>query len=490
MSLRLRLTVWLVAVFMVIQVALGGVVLLFQLRSIRVFFSQQLQAQVLKVRSEIRLRTPGISSTELSRLAADQLQRVVFERFVLTVYNDKGELVVSSAATAVTASPEDVSAAMQSDTPIERALSVRGLQQWAEVHPDARHARMALVGFRGTDGRRYVLLGATADTYAQRVRSLTEQVFLIAMPIGALAAGVAGWVIAGIGLGPIRELREIARTLSPQSIGQRIELHGADPEVQRLQSELDAARSRLEEGFRAQERFMANVSHELKTPIAVLLTEAQTLAAPDESERMREFIESVQDEMIRLGRTVESLLTLTRVRERQGAAAGADRRTMINELVLASVDACESDAKRYRVRLEPRLLEDSANVDAQIRGDEVLLRTMLDNLVRNAIRFSPAGERVTVTASIVEESAELSVTDRGPGIPADIIENIFDRFVQAKDEERRARGHGLGLAIAHGVAELHGGSIRVRNLPDAGCEFVVWLEIAGRASDPRSESPE
>jgi signal transduction histidine kinase len=114
-------------------------------------------------------------------------------------------------------------------------------------------------------------------------------------------------------------------------------------------------------------------------------------------------------------------------------------------------------------------------MDTAVAGEPELLRTMLDNLVRNAIRFSPTDERVEVEASVVGDRVKIRVRDYGPGIPAAQLATIFDRFAQAPEEQRKGRGHGLGLAIALGIAELHGGSISAENCEDRGCTFVVEL---------------
>jgi signal transduction histidine kinase len=139
-------------------------------------------------------------------------------------------------------------------------------------------------------------------------------------------------------------------------------------------------------------------------------------------------------------------------------------------------------ADQYQIVLAPHLCEDGEA--PQVRGDPALMRTMIDNLVRNAVRFSPKGQTILVTASAEGREAVVRVRDYGSGIPEQIIGRIFDRFVQAPDEQRRGRGHGLGLEISQGIAELHGGRIGARNCPppEGGCEFEVRL--------PKADNPQ
>jgi len=140
-------------------------------------------------------------------------------------------------------------------------------------------------------------------------------------------------------------------------------------------------------------------------------------------------------------------------------------------------------ARQYAINLKP-WIDDTEDNDAAIAGDLDLLRTMLDNLIRNAIRFSPPEATVEVIATIADNTFRVAVRDQGPGLPNSMLANAFDRFVQAPDETRKGRGHGLGLAIAQGVAELHKGSINVRNLPDGGAEFLATLPLATPGEPP------
>lgn len=130
-------------------------------------------------------------------------------------------------------------------------------------------------------------------------------------------------------------------------------------------------------------------------------------------------------------------------------------------------------------------LPDGEDLDVAVLGNCDLLRTVIDNLVRNAIRFTPKDGVVMVSAAVRDDRLTINVRDVGPGIPAELLPRIFDRFSQSKDELRRGRGHGLGLEIAMGITELHGGTIVARNVETGGCEFEVVLPVAqGKAGSP------
>jgi signal transduction histidine kinase len=412
----------------------------------------------------------------LAELAVgEQLRYSMFERFMLAVYDEHGALIASSWSPALAPTAQNRAKALGQTTPV---LGRRRVSEAEAEESAPTMYRTALQSFAAGDGQRYLLLTASSDQYAQELIQRVTHALAIATPIGIVAAAAAGWAIAGIAITPLRELRSIAQRLSPESIGQRVEVSAHDVEITRLERDLESARERIAQALRAHERFMSNVSHELKTPIAVVLTEAQAISLGDASPDVREFVESVQEEMHRLGRLVDSFLMLTRVRE--GRDQTVARRCMVNDLLLESIDHCRAMARQYGVALRLRLLEDESDVDLQIRGDPELLRTMLDNLVRNAIRFSPGGANVAVDAARENAHVNIRVTDDGPGIPEPMLARVFDRFAQAPSEERRGRGHGLGLEIAQGVAELHGGHITARNRVEGGCEFIIMLP----ASEP------
>lgn len=244
-------------------------------------------------------------------------------------------------------------------------------------------------------------------------------------------------------------------------------------EVDELSREVRAARDRIRKAFESQERFLANVSHEIKTPIAVMLVESQTINLEGMPEEVSDFVESVQDEMKRLGKLVESFLTLTRLKDGHDRSSG--KLVSVNEIVMDSVEHCSPMARQHGVRLIPHLLDDEDQVELCLSGEPELLVTMVDNLVRNAIRFSKTSDKVQLDIEFLDMEVVLIVRDEGPGIPEDQIDHIFDRFSQAGNE-RRGRGHGLGLTIAQGIAELHGGSISARNT-DPGCEFRIRLPV-------------
>ena len=145
---------------------------------------------------------------------------------------------------------------------------------------------------------------------------------------------------------------------------------------------------------------------------------------------------------------------------------------------MEAVAHCEKLAHQHHVSLLP-LASDGAGLDHEVAGDPMLVQVMVEGLIRNAIRFSPNGDRVEISVSPDgDRHVLIRVRDSGPGIPAEIRATLFERFVQAASESQRGRGTGLGLSIAQGIAELHGGLITFENQTPRGCVFTVRLPRA------------
>jgi two-component system sensor histidine kinase KdpD len=152
---------------------------------------------------------------------------------------------------------------------------------------------------------------------------------------------------------------------------------------------------------------------------------------------------------------------------------------VVNEMVMDAVQRCGTAAAQREVRLVPELvMPQPDDPEPTVQGDGALLRLMLSNLIRNAIRYSPPDAPVDVTVALDGDSAVLTVRDRGPGIPAEFLDKVFDRFFRVADPKSSFKGVGLGLTIVRGVARLHGGTVQVRNHPGGGCEFTVRIPRA------------
>jgi signal transduction histidine kinase len=219
--------------------------------------------------------------------------------------------------------------------------------------------------------------------------------------------------------------------------------------------------------------FVANVSHELKTPLTVINGFAETLLEPDiESGQRRQFVATIQSNVVRMQRIVDDLLDLSRYESGGWTPnpTSVDLRSAASE-ALALV---RNEAERKKLELCTDLADGAERANA----DPTALRQILQNLVENAVRYTPAG-RVTVFSRSEDGGVIVGVRDTGVGIPSEHLTRIFERFYRVDPgRSREGGGTGLGLAIVKHLAEAHGGSVRATSTVGAGTEIAVYFPDA------------
>ena len=302
-----------------------------------------------------------------------------------------------------------------------------------------------------------------------------RRVFLLVVPGGLLLAAGASWLMAARSLSSIGELAKQARSYSAADLGKRILPPPGDVEVAELADVLNGMLARLEAAFRSQERFIANASHELKTPLSIILAETQILTQKErDAEEYEQFVTNVEEQLRQLTRLVDSLLTLSRADA--GFPLAVVLPVSLNDVAIEAVQRCEPLARHRLVRLVPRLaLPEEDGGEPIVQGDQQLLRLTVENLLRNAVRYSPPEDAVEIEVRLEDSEVCVTVRDNGPGIPPDKVDDLFNRFFQIPRGDFSAHGTGLGLAIAKGVVTLHRGSIEVHNREEGGCEFTIRL---------------
>ncbi len=468
LSLRIKLTAWYLFVFAFVQVTVLSAVLWFRRDNIQRADDDRLQrsAEVIARRiAEQGLPTTragfaGLAGDEAVVLLAirDRSQRVVYANGL--VGNGVPPLALRAREATGLLGP-DVTSIAEADA--ERLIGER------------ESLRLVTLPFRVEGDVLFLQVAAFEQTVSRSLGDYKDLLW-IGLPAGLLAAGIAVWFISGRAVHPILEMSLAAREVSPTNPGARLRAGGASEEIAHLNEELNRALDRMEAGFRGQEQFIANVSHELETPISVMMTELQVLRsrkAP--AADYLDFAESAEEELRRLMGLVDSFLKLARVHS--GVEDFVLTDVPVQDIVLEAVQHCAPLAKLHGVRILPTV--EPFEGDPMISGDPQLLRSIVDNLIRNAIRFSSVDDVVELVCSTTAGEARFVVRDRGPGLPDEFLDRVFERYSQVPSDSRRAQGTGLGLAIVREVTELHGGRVSARNNDDRGCAFTVTLPLAG-----------
>lgn len=470
-SLRARVTLWIVIAFAIVKITIVLLILLYQKRAIHASFDGVFTDRVSVISTDVASYPAAVQDSYLRGIALRETNNIYIQDFTILMY-DLGlrQQIASHGRDAETLLRIAEGSTISVGGPVVYTSAVGG---------DERPLRVAVTRVAQPDGRQSLLLIAASDRYSKSVTRVVGSVMLISTPFTIGTIALVAWFVGGIAVKPLEQVRAFAESLSPEALGNPIGLSSTSSEVTALRDQLDRAMSRLDAAYQAQARFLATISHEIKTPMSVVQSEADVLLLSEPTpEEYLAFVRSTGEEMQRLGKMVESFLMLTRVR--QGDSRVRRKPVAVNDMVMAAFDECLGMARQYRVRLEPELCPDETT--PEILGNEDLVTTAINNIVRNAIRFSPEGDAVRIRCSSAGGNAIIEVADRGPGIPQELFPRLFEPFTQASSERRRGRGTGLGLQIAKGIAELHGGDIVVQNR-DVGCVFrlILPLRQAGQA---------
>jgi heavy metal sensor kinase len=298
--------------------------------------------------------------------------------------------------------------------------------------------------------------------------------FSFVIPFVVILASVGGYLLARSSLSPVVTMSAQASRIGAENLHERLHVENPRDELGQLAASFNELLDRVNRSFERQRRFVADASHELRTPIAILCGEAEvTLSQPERTQQeYRESLDILREEAKRLKHIVEDLFTLARADAGQYALSLGD--FYLDELVsecCRNVRALAS-AKQIAIGWQPEK-------ELAIHADETLIRRMLLNLLDNAIKYTPAGGKVCIQC--IEEGAQyrLSIEDSGSGIPADLQARVFERFFRADKARSRTEtdggGAGLGLAITAWIAEVHGGKVELTRSGAAGSLFTVFL---------------
>ena len=362
-----------------------------------------------------------------------------------------------------------------------RYLSHRGVEL-------ARPGRYGYADVRGggRDWRTYATqLGPWVAQLAQPLQIRRDiaaraawRILLPTLAVLPLLVGLVWWIVGRV-LAPISNLAAALGQRRPNAL-EPLSTAGLPHEVELMVRALNALIARLREVLDQQQAFMADAAHELRTPLTAVSLQAELLARAGSPADAAEALAELQQGIARSTRLVERLLTLARLdaaSERE-AAGPVDLSALLHRAVAERQALARTSGLELRAVIEPAVIID---------GDASQLQSLVDNLLDNALRYTPRGGQVIASLTPRRREIQLTVQDTGPGIPVAERTRVFDRFYRVPGTQ--ASGSGLGLAIVRRVVQLHGGSIDIADAQQGGTVITVLLPAERRAPGEPGATP-
>ncbi len=323
-------------------------------------------------------------------------------------------------------------------------------------------------------GKTYDIEVATYTEDFDRATDRFQKVLYSIAPAFLLLAALGGYWISRRALAPVEKIIGDARRIGVTSLSERLTVSHTGDELERLADTLNEMLARLEASFQRIIQFTADASHELRTPISVMRTNAEiTLRKSRTESEYRETLSQILGETENLSRLVEQLLDLARADS--GAVALTMSRTNLSE-------ALQKASRQAQVLAEQKELKITAQLPEQpvwVQGDAAALERLFLIFLENAVKYTPSGGHVDVRLKSENSSAITEIRDSGIGIAATDIPHIFERFYQADPSRSRENGgRGLGLAIGRWIAQTHGGDISVESRVGEGSSFKIRLPLS------------
>ncbi|MXP21714.1 HAMP domain-containing protein [Gordonia sp. HNM0687] len=319
----------------------------------------------------------------------------------------------------------------------------------------------------------------------QSTLDLLRNYSLIALAVISLISLLVGWFVAGRMLRPIDAITSTANRLRATDLSQRINASGPDDELRNLADTLDNLLDRLDTAFRAERALVADVSHELRNPVAVIQANVEAVLADERATpaERADALAIVSRQTARMSRLLDDLLATARRRSGSFADERVDVHDFVNDIV-----------GDHQLLARERSLELTGHCSPgpMVYADPESLARALTNLLSNALRLAPEGSTITVAAGSVGGWAWIAVRDEGPGIAEADQQRVFERFrrVDTPDSPTAHRGSGLGLTIARQIVESHEGRLYLYSVLSVGSTFVIWLpDRADAARGVRSGRP-
>jgi two-component system OmpR family sensor kinase len=461
MSIRWRLTLWFALLVCGILVFSGAIVY--------VWLQRQMFAEV---DDHLRMHAAAVHGTLLADGAPEPLDfnlihsrlpdinELVFPGIYIQLLDKDGNVVAKSDTLG------------DQELPPAPSLVEKGLTGAAEVGTvatnDGTNLRI-MVSPLYLEDQTLLLEIAQSIEHVETTMALARWSLGVAVLGAVVLAAVSGWLLLRRALSPVQRITNAAQSIEASSdLTRRVGYSGPMDEVGRLATTFDHMIEHLDRSFQSQRHFLADASHELRGPLAVLKANLDLLGRRLSEEDRQQSLGSMKRELERMSRTANDLLFLLEV---DSAEMTSQESVSLLRLVEEAVERGQQLSGKHTIAFGHRQ-------GLYVMGDGYSLGRLLNNLVSNAIRYTPEGGSITLSIFGDGNFARLEVKDTGSGIPPEHLPHIFDRFYRVdKSRSRASGGSGLGLAIVKAIAEQHGGKVAATSELGKGSTFTVWLPL-------------
>jgi heavy metal sensor kinase len=451
LPIRVRLTLWYVVVFAAAQAFFGIGAALWMQRSLNAGAMDILRDQ----------------TREVSQFLAGEPENVSSEQLQADLRKDFGNepegtwlriIMPDGHAVSITAQTAGI------------AHSFRNGEQ-VTLHADHHRARFLATDVTAHGQHFLIATGVTVDAAVAATERFRRGLMLLSPALLLLAAAGSYW-ISRKALRPVDTLAQAARGITDSNLNQRLPIPETRDELSRLSETLNEMLARIDSAFQQVRQFTADASHELRTPVSLMRTEAEIALRRDRSpQEYREALQQISMEATRTGSLLESMLTLARAdaRQQRPKFAPVDCAAMLRELAHDWAGVMSDAGIAFTVSIE-------VSGALMVNADAFALRRMFVILLDNARKYTPPGGTVVLRARSSEKRVVIEVEDTGLGIAPEHLPHIFDRFYRADAARSRAGGGvGLGLALARRIAEQHGAVLAVNSIFGNGARFTATL---------------
>ncbi|MEO8435728.1 MAG: ATP-binding protein [Pyrinomonadaceae bacterium] len=494
-SVRARLTLWYTGVLGLVLITFAFLSYSYLARTTRQRTDRSLSEIANSVAASFAAEYKGEEKKVTDAAAAETAREFRYTDRNVTIFDEFHRAVATSPP--VPAAPEESPFASSSEPPAPLLQNAARDGSAYATLPNGEAGTRAYAALVHVGKRPYLIVITLSLSEQEEALEQTRRALYIVIPLALLLASLGGYFLARKSLAPVVAMSETAAQIGATNLHERLAVANERDELGQLAQVFNGLLERLDfsfdqqrRSFEQQRRFMADASHELRTPVAIVCGEAGvTLSREDRSaDDYRESLTIVQDEGRRLKDIVEDLFTLARADAGQYPLKAED--FYLDELVSECARAVRSLTENRGLALCCKATEESP-----VHGDEGLIRRMMLNLLDNAIKNTPAEGTVSITLTQQGNEYAITVADTGTGISVAAQSHIFERFyradkTRARPETDGASGAGLGLSISRWIAEAHHGRLDLLRSDESGSIFVAKLPVPeARSVQAENNSP-